>query len=197
MSGMVNIMNENNNITNFEPIFAMLNDELSKIGLSLVLICAGGFVLQLHGYRGTADIDAFFNTSIEISQVIRRVGEAFDINRPDELWLNNSISNMNPIPLDQYCDVVHNYSNLVVKVVNLEYLIGMKLVSARVQDLRDLAVIINDNNEIQPLDLLNKLKEMKFDIDIAMLLDAFEEARGMDWLNTFYQENETELRKLF
>jgi len=190
-------MNENNNITNFEPIFAMLNDELSKIGLSLVLICAGGFVLQLHGYRGTADIDAFFNTSIEISQVIRRVGEAFDINRPDELWLNNSISNMNPIPLDQYCDVVHNYSNLVVKVVNLEYLIGMKLVSARVQDLRDLAVIINDNNEIQPLDLLNKLKEMKFDIDIAMLLDAFEEARGMDWLNTFYQENETELRKLF
>jgi len=81
--------------------------------------------------------------------------------------------------------------------INESYLIGMKLVSARGQDLIDLADIIRGYKDLQPFELLSKLTGMKFDIDISILLDAFEGARGMDWLGTFYRENEAELRRFF
>ena len=53
-----------------------------------------------------------------------------------------------------------------------------------------------DNNE-QPFELLSELADMKFDIDISVLLDAFEKAHGMDWLDKFYVKNQSELRKYF
>ena len=197
---MQNLTSENNNnsyTTDFEPAFKMLNDELSKINESLELICAGGYVMQLNGYRGTADVVAFYKSNIVIESIIRKVGDEFGINKPDELWLNNSISNMNPEPPDIYCEVVHQLSNLTVKAVEMTYLIGMKFVSARGQDLIDLADILKGSKDLQPFELLSKLVEMEFDIDISILLDAFEGARGMDWLDTFYRENEAELRKFF
>ena len=197
METVTNENNYNNNTTDFVPAFKMLNDELKKINESLELICAGGYVMQLNGYRGTSDIDAFYKSNVAIESIIRRVGDEFGINKPDELWLNNSISNMNPAPPDMYCEVVHKLSNLTVKAVEMTYLIGMKLMSARGQDLIDLAVIIKDRNNFQPFELLSRLVEMNFDIDISILLDAFEGAHGMDWLDTFYRENEAELRKFF
>ena len=111
--------------------------------------------------------------------------------------LNNSISNLNPEPPDRYCEVVHEFPNLVVKAVNMTYMIGMKLVSARGQDMKDLADIVKSNKDLQPFELMLKLVEMNFDIDISILLDAFEGARGMEWLEAFFRENEAELRKYF
>ena len=181
----------------FEPAFKLLNDELIAINESLVLICAGGYAMQLYGYRGTADIDAFYTSNAGIEAAIRKVGDAFGINKPDELWLNHSISSLNPEPPERYCEMVHAFSNLTVKAVEIHYLIGMKLVSARGQDLRDLAAILKSRKEMQPFGLLSRLAEMGFAIDISILLDAFEGAYGMEWLDAFYIENETELRKYF
>ena len=48
------------NRINYEPAFKMLNDELKKINETLVLVCAEGYVMQLNGYRATADVDAFY-----------------------------------------------------------------------------------------------------------------------------------------
>jgi len=189
--------NYSDNKIDFEPVFMMLNDELNCINESLELICAGGYVMQLNGYRGTADIDAFYKSDVTIESIIQKVGDKFGINPPDELWLNNSISNMNPEPPEEYCEVVHQFSNLTIKAVGMTYLIGMKLVSARGQDLIDLADIVRNCKDLQPFELLSRLVEMKFDIDISVLLDAFEGARGMDWLDTFYRENEAELRNYF
>jgi len=194
---MISENNDKNNTIDFEPVFRMLNDKLNSIDESLELICAGGYVMQLNGYRGTADVDAFYKSNAAIESIIQKVGDEFGINKPDELWLNNSISNMNPEPPDRYCEVVHQFSNLIVKAVGITYLIGMKLVSARGQDLIDLADIIRHIKDLQPFELLSMLVEMKFDIDISILLDAFEGARGIDWLDMFYKENEAELRKFF
>jgi len=77
------------------------------------------------------------------------------------------------------------------------YLMGMKLVSAREQDLMDVADILKKSESLQPFELFSDLAEMSFDVDIAMLLDAFERARGMEWLETFYKDNEEELRGYF
>ena len=48
-----------------------------------------------------------------------------------------------------------------------------------------------------PIELFAELKNMGFNIDIAVLLDAYEQAYGMAWLEQFYIDNESELQKLF
>ena len=113
----------NNGKIDFEPAFKRLNEELSHVGHSLELVCAGGYVMQLHGYKSTSDVDAFYSSNTMIDSIIRNVGDEFGINKPDELWLNNSISNMNPEPSDKYCQLVYSFSNLIVKAVDIVYLI--------------------------------------------------------------------------
>ena len=187
----------NNGSIDFKPVFECLNDELCRIGQSLEIICAGGYVLQMHGYRATADVDAFYKSDAKIQQIIKKVGDDFKINKLEEIWLNNSIANMNPKPPYEYCEIVHEFSNLIVKSVSLMYLIGMKLISAREQDLIDVGAILRHEHNKQPLELLLKLKGMEFQIDLSYLLDAFEEAHGMEWLEQFYFDNENELKKYF
>jgi len=181
----------------FEPVFKALNDALSKANQTLALVCAGGYVLQLHGYRATADVDAFYQSNAALENIIRKVGDEFGINKADELWLNNSISNMNPEPPDMYCKPLYSFSNLVVKAVELWYLIGMKLKSGRSQDLEDVAAILKHDHIVQPLELLSDLASMKFDVDISVLLDVFGKAHGIEWLEQFYTENESKLREYF
>ena len=100
-------------------------------------------------------------------------------------------------PPVEFCEIIYKFDNLTIKEVSMSYLIGMKLYSQREQDLRDVASILRKDNNKQPFELLSKLKNMKFDIDISLLLEAFEMAYGMDWLENFYTENSDELRKYF
>ena len=58
--------------------------------------------------------------------------------------------------------------------------------------------LVRDNCKIShPLDSLSALIDMGFDIDISILLDAFECARGMEWLEVFYRDNESDLQSFF
>jgi len=184
-------------IIDFKLVFERLNEELKLINQSLELVCAGGYVLQLHGFRGTADVDAFFETNAAIESAIQNVGDEFGINTPDEVWLNNSIMKMNPPPPPEHRTLVHSFSNLKVEAVDLIYLIGMKLISGRGQDLKDVADILKHNNDEHPLELLDKLNGMEFAVDISGLLDIYEKAHGMEWLTKFYEDNVEELRKHF
>ena len=185
------------NIIDFQPVFEMFNTELSNAGIALELVCAGGFVMQLHGYRGTMDIDAFYKSDAMIDNIIRKVGDEFEINRPDELWLNNSIMNMNSLPPDDSCEIVYHFSNLTVKAVSLVYLIGMKLQSGRGQDLKDVADILRTEKNERPLDLMTLLGSIGFTPDISDVLDSYGTAHGIDWLENFYKANQTELNKYF
>jgi len=194
---MKKINADNNGIIDFAPVFMLLNEELSKIGRSLELVCAGGYVMQRHGYKATSDVDAFYENNAVIEATIRKVGDAFGINKPDELWLNNSIANINTAPPAQYCDLAYKFSNLVVKTVIITYVIGMKLVSGREQDLRDVGDILKKDMNEQPFELLSMLVGMGFDVDISGLLDAYERAHGMEWLEGFYAMNQEELRNHF
>jgi hypothetical protein len=175
----------------------MLNEELMKINQPLELVCAGGYVMQFHGFRSTVDVDAFYNSNAQIDEIIRKVGDSFGINRPDEVWLNNSIWSKNPMPPAQYCEEIYKFSHLAVSNVNMFYLIGMKLESGREQDLKDVATVIKSDKNIQPLTLHSKLSTMNFNADISMLLEAFGIIYGLDWLTKFYTDNETELQKFY
>ena len=187
----------NNGAIDFESVFKQLNDELSKIEQSLKLICAGGYVMQLHGYKTTSDVDAFYKSNMEIDAVIRKVGDEFGINKPDEIWLNGSISRMNPEPPGKYFKLVYSFTNLEVHAVEINYVVGMKLVSSREQDFIDIGDILRHDNNEQPFTLLSELADMGFNVDISNLLDGFERAHGMTWLDEFYANNQEELRKYF
>lgn len=175
----------------------MLNNELSKNNESLMLVCAGGYVMQLHGYRATADVYAFFKSNAAVAEAIRKVGNSCGLNKSDELWLNNSIARLNKEPSLKYYKQVHKYSNLEVHAVDINYLIGMKYESAREQDLKDISAVLKREDRREPLELLSLLVKMGFNIDISLLLETFEVAHGMEWLAQFYKENESELIKYF
>ena len=153
--------------------------------------------MQRHGYRVTLDIDAFYKSDVKIDEIIKKVGDECGLNKDDELWLNNSIVSLNPEPPAEYCDFVYQFSNLFVKEVNIIYLIGMKLFSQRMQDMMDIADILKQEKNENPFKLLADLKNMNFSIDISLLLEAYEMAYGIDWLEKFYVANSSELRKYF
>jgi len=194
------IVDTNDNIKNrinFDLVFERFNEELSKINQSLELICAGGYVMQLHGYKSTVDVDAFFRTNAKIDSIIRIIGDEFGINQPDELWLNNSIANLNIEPPPEHQELVHQLSHLTIKAVNIIYLIGMKLESSRNRDLADVVTILKSTNDIEPFRLMTNLENIGFNIDISAILETYGLAYGEDWLARFYADNEAKLHKLF
>ena len=181
----------------FEPVFKRLNEELAKIGQSLELICAGGYVMQLQGHIATTDVDAFYKSNSEVEKVIRKIGDEFGINKEDELWLNNSISEFNKKPPEQYCELKYSMSNLTVGIVNILYVVGMKLSpqSARPKDLDHVASYLKDSGSKQPFELSSQLVKMGFnDIDISVLMEAYGNAYGLEWLADFYTNNESKLQ---
>ena len=63
--------------------------------------------------------------------------------------------------------------------------------SSREQDVKDVAEIISFKNISSPEVLAGVLKEYGFQaIDESVLLEAFGEAYGMEWLEKYYIENE-------
>ena len=79
-------------------LFKALNTGLAKENILLEIICVGGFVLEYYDLRGTQDVDAFYQEDAKIRSIIKKVGDEFGVNEPDELWLNNSVANLNRTP---------------------------------------------------------------------------------------------------
>ena len=175
-------------------IFKRLNDALEAEDIYLTIITVGGFVLSHYGMRTTQDIDGFYNATDRINQIIHDIGEEFEINTPDEVWLNNSVGNMNASPSEEICDKLYEFSNLKILMPPLEYIAGMKLQSARGQDIIDVSEIIKRINIETPEQLGNILKKYGLEgIDGSLLLEAFGQAYGMEWLEKYYIEHEREI----
>lgn len=176
--------------------FELLNEELAKEGLNLSLICVGGFILEHYGFRSTQDIDAFYSETPKMKEIIYRVGEQLGLNTSEELWLNNSVANLNPRPPFEFCEILYSFENLTVYTVSLDYLLGMKLTSAREQDLIDVGDIIKYRELQSPIALFKFLKKNGFKtVDLAYVLEGFSLAYGMAWLREFFEKNQEELRR--
>jgi len=172
-------------------IFEEFNSQLKNENIHLTIICAGGFVLQHYGMRATVDIDAFYNETKEIRSIIRKTGDLLDINLADENWLKNSIQSMNEAPPKDICKVLYQFSNLQVLIPPLAYIAGMKLKSARAQDIRDVALILERLSIDSPEQFEKTLNDYGFiNIDESLILEAFGTAYGFEWLEKYYIENE-------
>lgn len=175
-------------------LFEALNTELVKESIDLEIICVGGFVLEYYNLRGTQDVDAFYQEDTKIRSIIEKVGNDFDVNSPDELWLNNNVANMNRIPPRSICEKAYSYSNLTVFIPPLYYILGMKLESGRDRDRQDVGDIIRLVKIRSMKSVINKLKEYGFQSDLSLILEAFEIAYGMEWLAEYMAEHPDELR---
>ena len=172
-------------------IFEAFNKQLKKANIHLTIIYAGGFVLQHYGMRATVGIDAFYNETNEIRTIIRKTGDLLDINPADENWLNNSIQRMNEVPPKDICKELYQFSNLQVLIPPLAYIAGMKLKSAREQDIRDVALILERLSIDSPEQFEKILNDYGFiNIDESLILEAFGTAYGFEWLEKYYIENE-------
>ena len=175
-------------------LFEALNTELAKENIDLEIICVGGFVLEYYNLRGTQDVDAFYQEDVKIRSIIEKVGDDFDVNEPDELWLNNNVANMNKIPPLSICEKAFSYSNLTVFVPPLSYILGMKLDSGRDRDRQDSGEIIKLVKIRSIKDIINKLKEYGFQPDLSLILEVFEIAYVMEWLAEYMSEHYEEFR---
>ena len=181
-----------------ESAFRLLDQELAREGLSLTVLCVGGYVLEYHGLRATHDVDAFYNSSRKVQEIIYHVGQVLNLNYRGELWLNNDVSSLNKQPPIDLCEPLYSFGNLTVLVVPIEYVLGMKMLSLRDYDLDDITSIIKYKRLRSPFQLYKRLKKFGFDtIDFSVLLEGFGLAYGFEWLDHFYVENEAKLEGYF
>lgn len=179
-----------------EEVFKALNDRLAEADLHLDIVCAGGFVLQTLGIRTTMDVDAFFRTNRQVESIIEDVGEEFGINEDEELWLNNSIENLNRLPKRAYWEPYKKFSNLNVYTVNPEYLVGMKLEAGRENDQADAAAVIQKLGLTDPIAFYKKLRRMGFRIDSGDVIFAFAQALGTTWWKDYTKSHWQEISAL-
>ena len=174
--------------------FTELNEKLKEENVALTVICAGGFVLSHHGLRTTKDVDGFYRSSSAVEKAIAEVGDKLNLNTEEELWLNNSVMNLNPMPSEDICDLLYDFSNVKVFLVPLAYIAGMKLKSGRKKDLLDVADIIKLLKTEDPMGFSEELRKIGFaEIDGSLVLEAFGTAYGMDWLQEYFQEHAEEI----
>lgn len=174
-------------------LFEALNTELAKENIQLDLICVGGFVLEYYQLRGTVDIDAFYQENTKLKAIIKKVGDDFDVNEPDELWLNNAVAHLNNIPPKTICQTIFHYSHLHVLVPPLAYILGMKLDSGRERDRQDAGDIIRLSDYQSPKEVISLLKSYHFQPDLSLVLEAFEIAYGMEWLSNYLSNHGEDL----
>lgn len=175
---------------NFNKALDLLNKKLKINNMFLEIICVGGFVLDYNNIRSTYDINGFYKSDEKLECLIKEVGDELKINHDGEIWLNNSVANLNDPPSKKICKINNTFSNITLYIPPLEYILGMKLKSMRDQDVEDIGLIIK-KLKIKSPDMLEKTL-MQYDfvnIDIAILLEAFSYAYGMDWLENYIRNN--------
>ena len=171
-----------------KQVFDALNDELSKADYYLSIVCVGGFVLQLHELKATLDIDAFYEDSETIRSLVWNVGERFHLNQNNEAWLNCSVANLNDRPPESECSILYDYSNLRVMTAS----------SAREQDLIDMVRIIQHLKLNDPISSYKHLCSLNLhNLDFSILLEAFNEAYGDEWMQNYFVEHQEELLRYY
>lgn len=181
----------------FFPAFAELNKLLKQSNQTLKIICVGGYVLQLHGLKTTMDVDAFYSSNAEIDSIIKNVGNLYKLNNKEEVWLNNSVANLNLKPPSEVCQLTYQFENLEVYTASLEYILGMKLSTGRQIDVTDASDILYMLNEKDICNLYDRLSHIGFTIDISVLIDVFERCYGIDWIERYFEQNQERLTKRF
>lgn len=119
----------------------LLNEELAKNNHHAEIVLAGGAVMLLviQNREMTKDIDAYFGDGSEhVRKALKKV--AINEGLPDD-WLNDGVKGFfyGTPPQEQFASLSH----LDIYTVDPRYMIAMKAVAARAQDVHDLKALIH------------------------------------------------------
>ena len=105
-----------------------LGEELQKEGMSGEILLTGGAAMCLvHSARDmTKDVDALFEPKAEVNALVKKIAK--QENLPED-WLNDGVKGF--ITDEALVDEFMILNGLVITVVAPEYLLAMKLMSAR------------------------------------------------------------------
>jgi hypothetical protein len=135
-----------------------LGKALAKKGLTGEILLTGGASMCLvHSARDmTKDVDALYEPKAEINEIVRQISEEEDL--PAD-WLNDSVKGFmtEGAPSERVMDI----EGLVISTVPAEYLLTMKLMSARYgeKDADDIAFLmkkLNITTSEQAYDIITK-----------------------------------------
>lgn len=142
------------NKSNLDDILKELGKEFRKLTKSkakaeLILIGGASILINYNFREMTIDIDAVINASSAMKDAINNVGDKFNLPHG---WLNSDFMKTSSYSskLIEYSIYYRTFSNvLTVRTVSAEYLIAMKLKSAREykNDLSDIVGILNEHEE--------------------------------------------------
>jgi hypothetical protein len=125
--------------------FCLINDELKILNIKGEILLTGGASMCLvHEARDmTKDIDALYEPKTVINSIIQKISA--DNNIPNN-WLNDGVKGFlgNNVPQENFV----SFSNLKVFSITADYLLAMKMLSARYQseDLADIIFLMNKLN---------------------------------------------------
>jgi hypothetical protein len=136
-----------------------LDEELGTLGVRAQVFVVGGAAMALayDARRFTVDVDAVFEPSREVRQAAARVAERLEI---DPLWLNDAAKAFLPGEDPDRIGVFEG-SNLSVAAASPQFLLGMKLLAARVErdvdDIKKLYDLCGFTTADDGLDLVERL----------------------------------------
>lgn len=120
-------------------LFEDLSTELRRRGTRAEVLLVGGAAMAL-AYdvrRSTRDLDAVFAPKDEVYAAAAAVATGHDL--PDD-WLNDAVKGFLPA-VDPQARPVFESDSLRVDVASPEYLLAMKLLAARDQDVDDIVTL--------------------------------------------------------
>lgn len=179
----------------YKSLFKKLNEQLEKEDKYLTITCGGGFALLINDIRATTDIDAFYEEDDWLIRQILDIGEELKANVNGELWLNSSIQTFNRKPPLEDTVEYARFSHLTVRVVSLEYLLGMKFQSGREKDITDAGILLKKLGLRSPIQVLKEYSG--FHLDSSDVIWAFEQAYGEEWVAEYLIENQEEVKRYF
>jgi hypothetical protein len=135
-----------------------LGEMLAARGLAGEILLTGGAAMCIvHSARDmTKDVDALYEPKSEINEIVKQI--ATDGNLPDD-WLNDSVKGF--MTENAPSEKVMELAGLTISTVPAEYLLTMKLMSARYgeKDADDIAFLMKELNittSEQAYDIISK-----------------------------------------
>jgi hypothetical protein len=120
----------------------LLGRELEQRGERGELLLAGGATMALvHSARDmTKDVDALYEPKTTINEIVEKIAEEYGLNKD---WLNDGVKGF--IDSNAPTEIFMEIPGLVINTVSAEYLLSMKLLSARYgeKDHDDIKFLIN------------------------------------------------------
>jgi hypothetical protein len=129
---------------NADEILALLSEldgvmRKRNVQGSILVVGGAAVALQTNGHRVTTDIDALFDDSVDFTKCIQMVADKHGF---EDNWLNNTVKSMAIyFRSDESPKTVFAGANLTAEISSPEYVIALKVIAGRPQDIMDIITL--------------------------------------------------------